>query len=65
VVQERPGLADFYVVKGPRFSEKHLDDLLQIFRGRLGSDFAIAAHVVDRIDGQGPVAVEGTAQSER
>jgi hypothetical protein len=44
-----PGAASF-VVKGPRFSDKRVDDLLQVFRDRLGSDFVITVHTVDRIE---------------
>jgi phenylacetate-CoA ligase len=50
VVQERAGVIDFFVVKGPRFSAKLLDNVLALFRAHLGDDLRVAVHVVDRIE---------------
>lgn len=55
IVPGPPGAADFYVVPGPRFSEKHLEELLQGFRRHVGADFALTVHVVDNLD-QAPAA---------
>lgn len=54
VVQTRAGAVDFYVVRGPRFSEKLLDDLLEVFRQQLGADCVIDVHVVEHIDPHAP-----------
>jgi phenylacetate-CoA ligase len=49
VVQERLGAIDFNLVKGPRFSETALQEILDLFRRHLGADMAIDVHYVDHI----------------
>jgi phenylacetate-CoA ligase len=49
VVQERPGHITFNVVKGGRFSEDVLDQVLAAFREHLGSDMKIDVAFVDNI----------------
>lgn len=49
VVQERLGAIDFNVVKGPRFSDAALQEMLALFRRYLGEDMVIDVHFVDRI----------------
>jgi phenylacetate-CoA ligase len=49
VVQETLGAIDFNVVKGPRFSDAALEELLALFRRHLGDDMAINVNYVDEI----------------
>ncbi len=49
VVQERLGAIDFNVVKGPRFSDTALQEMLALFRRYLGEDMVIDVHFVDHI----------------
>jgi phenylacetate-CoA ligase len=50
VVQHQPGAADLSIVRGPRFSEKALEELLPLFRRHLGANFVLNVHIVDQID---------------
>jgi len=50
VVQECLGAIDFNVVKGPRFSESSLEEILAIFRRHLGADIEINVRYVDHLD---------------
>lgn len=49
VVQDRPGALTFRVVKGGRFSEDVLDEVLATFRRYLGDDLRIDVEFVDDI----------------
>lgn len=49
VVQEQFGAIDFNVVKGLRFSEASLNEILGVFRCHLGDDMVINVNFVDQI----------------
>jgi phenylacetate-CoA ligase len=49
VVQERLGAIRFKVVKGPRFSESALEEILATFRRYLGEDMEIEVELVEHI----------------
>jgi phenylacetate-CoA ligase len=49
VVQEEPGAMTFRVVKGGRFSDDVLDEVLSKFREVLGGDLRIAVDFVDEV----------------
>jgi phenylacetate-CoA ligase len=50
VIQREPGELTFRFVKGPRFSNGVLDEILETFRAHLGSATRIDVQSVDRID---------------
>jgi len=49
VVQEQLGAMQFKVIRGPRFSETALEEILASFRQHLGSDMIINVEYVDHI----------------
>jgi len=50
VVQERPSSMEFHIVKGGRFSDAVLDEILATFRQYLGEDMEIVVKYVDNVD---------------
>jgi phenylacetate-CoA ligase len=50
VVQERPNAITFNVVKGGRYSDAVLEEILATFRDHLGDDMEIAVAFVDNIE---------------
>jgi phenylacetate-CoA ligase len=50
VVQERPNAITFNVVKGGRYSDDVLDEVLATFRKHLGDDMLIDVQFVDNIE---------------
>jgi phenylacetate-CoA ligase len=50
VVQERPGEITFNVVKGGRYSDEVLEEVLATFRAHLGDDMKIAVQFVDNVE---------------
>ena len=49
VAQRRPGAVDLHVVKGARFSDARLQDLLAAASRRLGGTVRIDLHLVEQI----------------
>jgi phenylacetate-coenzyme A ligase PaaK-like adenylate-forming protein len=50
VVQERTGAITFYVVKGGRYSDEALEEVLATFRKYLGDDMEIDVQFVDNVE---------------
>ena len=50
VVQERPGEITFNIVKGGRYSDDVLEEVLTTFREHLGNDMKIDVQFVDKVD---------------
>lgn len=50
VVQERMGAINFNIVKGGRYSDEVLQEVLATFRQHLGEDMQIDVHFVDNIE---------------
>jgi phenylacetate-CoA ligase len=50
VVQDRPGAMTFRVVKGGRYSESVLEEILDTFRRYLGADMQIDVEFVERVE---------------
>jgi phenylacetate-CoA ligase len=49
VVQEELGAIEFNIVKGPRFSDASLEQIIEIFRRHLGEEMRVNVHFVESI----------------
>jgi phenylacetate-CoA ligase len=50
VIQEQRGALTFRIVKGGRYTEGALDEILAYFRNHLGADLRVDVEFVDQID---------------